>query len=103
MYILDSNINTSIFMHLLWASFSKYDYNLAWVLFTLYYTYHCFKTIESFGCNFLYILYVIVFLLFPSMDIEVTDIMTKIIVSHILSDELIRNNTHNDNNTLITL
>ncbi len=95
----DNDINTSIFLHLLWASVSKYDYDLAWILFTFYYTYHCFKTIEIFGCDFLYILYVIVFLLFPSIDIEVTNIMTKIIVSHILSDELTRNSTQHENIT----
>tara|TARA_A100001015_G_scaffold44258_1_gene48598 strand:+ start:3237 stop:3704 length:468 start_codon:yes stop_codon:yes gene_type:complete len=88
----DKDLNTSIFLHILWAFVSNYDYNLSWGIFAIYYTYHSLKTIILFDCKFLYIVYILVFLLFPSVDIEINNTMTKIIVSHILSDELFRVN-----------
>lgn len=84
----DVGKSTSIFLHIFWICISEYDYNLAWIIFCLYYSFHSLLTLSKVDDEYLNFYYIIIFLLFPEMNINITDIMTKIIVSHIFSEEL---------------
>ena len=90
----DINQHTSIFLHIFWVCMSEYNYNLAWIMFCLYYSFHSITKIDD---GYLNICYILIFLLFPDINIDITDIMTKIILSHIISEEMY----HWNNTTLV--